>query len=417
MSNPLATAFKGKGLYPLLARVRSITRRYGPSGAKMARSLALLRETLAEFDCQATWPTTGVALARHRALAQQQHAAGIEIAVHGLVHADHTQLTLDEQLAHLRRARHLFEQAGIPVTGFRCPYLRWNDDTLTALRETGFGYDSSQSLFWELSAGLESDAYRRVLDFYRAQPAAERLSLPRLVDGLVRIPYALPDDEALVERLRLNDGQAMAEIWLDILRRTYDAGELFTIGLHPERAALCLTALRAVLRESRSLSPPVWIARLDEIAAWQRGLAQATFELKRADDGAFHLKVNGPPAASLCFPAGERRPIAKNPFILRAERRPVIGLALDSPPALGDFLRQQGYLFEIDADARDYSLYLHRAAFDARDERPLLAEIARSGRPLAHLGRWPGDAPSALSVTGDIDTFSLWDYGLRMWGR
>jgi peptidoglycan/xylan/chitin deacetylase (PgdA/CDA1 family) len=176
----------------------------------MDHALALLADILNSYDAKATLPATAVAVARHGEVASRHQGQSIELAIHGLVHIDHTQLSLDEQREQLGRARAIFAQAGIRATGFRCPYLRWNDDTLVVLSESGFAYDSSQALSWDVVDGRETGAYRRVLAFYGAEPAAEYPSLPRLAGDLVRIPYCVPDDEALVERLQLTDSAPMA---------------------------------------------------------------------------------------------------------------------------------------------------------------------------------------------------------------
>ena len=121
---------------------------------------------------------------RHSTVVKKYQAQGLEFAVHGLVHVEHTQLSLDDQRAHLNRARRIFEKAGLRIAGFRCPYLRWNADTLAALSECGFDYDSSQVLAWEVVDGFETAAYRRVLAFYGAQAAVDYPALPRLTgDG------------------------------------------------------------------------------------------------------------------------------------------------------------------------------------------------------------------------------------------
>jgi hypothetical protein len=425
---PISTAVKGKGTCVLLERARAIVGRYGLTSAKMEHALSLFANTLQQFECKATFPVTAVALARHSAITERYQAQGIEFAVHGLVHVDHTQLSLNDQRAHFRHARQIFERAGIHVTGFRCPYLRWNADTLTALSECGFTYDSSQALTWDVAGDFETDAYRHVLAFYGAQAAADCPSLPRLTDDVVRIPYCLPDDEALVERLQLTDSGAMTEIWLEMLHRIHDAGELFTLGLHPERIVPCQEALRAVLKRARSFSPAVWIARLDELATWWQALGEATFEVTQEVDGRSQLALKAPPEATVLIRAIEveaptqpwahdYQRVPTNSFSFRGNRRPFIGLAPDSSPALRSFLRQQGYLVEIGADAQSYPFYIHRTGFTPHDERSLLAEIEKGDWPLVRLARWPGGAQSALCVTGDIDAFTLWDYGLRAWGR
>ncbi|HSQ18462.1 MAG TPA: polysaccharide deacetylase family protein, partial [Anaerolineales bacterium] len=268
MSNPLLIAAKGKGFLPMLARGRVIASRYGLTPGKMEAALATLTDTLGQYACSATLPVTASALLSNPTAIKKNSLQGMELAIHGLHHLDYSKLSLEHQLKHLNRAREIFQRLGTPVAGFRCPYLRWNGDTLTALKEAGFAYDSSQALSWDVVDGLSTDAYRRALDFYGAQSVNKYPALPSWSDNLVRIPYSLPDDEALVDRLHITDADLMADIWLAMLDRAYHAGELFTLGLHPERAAVCQAALRAVLVKARSLSPSVWVARLDEIAVW-----------------------------------------------------------------------------------------------------------------------------------------------------
>jgi hypothetical protein len=322
----------------------------------------------------------------------------------------------------------LFEQAGIRATGFRCPYLRWNADLLAALGDCGFAYDGSQALAWDVVDGHKTDSYRHVLSFYGARSATDYPALPRITGDLVRVPYCLPDDEALVERLRLTESESMSEIWLEMLAHIHQAGELFTLNLHPERAGLCQNALRATLQRASALSPAVWIARLDEIVSWWRALEQATFDVTQEKNDRFRLIVKAPPRTVILTRAVEveapTQPwacgyqyVSANELLFRAHKRPFVGVSPDTPPALRQFLQQQGYLVEASIDAQAYSFYLQRTSFGPEDERPLLQSIEQGDWPLVRLSRWPEGAQSALSVTGDIDAFALWDYGLRLGNR
>jgi peptidoglycan/xylan/chitin deacetylase (PgdA/CDA1 family) len=427
-TNFVAVAAKAKGPLALLKRARSITGRYGLTPAKMDRALRLFAQTVQKFDCGASFPLTAVVLSRNRSVIARYVDQNIEFAIHGYTHTDYSQLLPEEQSAHLDRARQTFAAAGMTATGFRCPYLRWSAATLSALRQQGLAYDSSQALAWDVLDGVGTNAYRRVLDFYGAQSATDYPALPQLVDGLVRIPYCLPDDEALVERLQWFDPEPMSRIWLAVLRRTYELGELFTVGLHPERISLCAGALETLLSEARSRSPTVWIARLDEIARWWRERAQATFQIVQEDGNSRRLTVNGPPgtvvlARSVTVEApaepwakGYRR-VGSGDFGFRADRYPFIGVSPDAPVALMDFLRQQGYLVVTSVDARSCSLYLSRTDFAPEDARPLLRRIEEGTWPLLRLARWPDGAQSALSITGDIDALTLWDYALRVFNK
>ncbi len=424
MNNPLAVAVKGKGLPNLLKRSLAIGRRYGLTSARMDRQLGIFTRVLEAFDCGATFPLTASTLARSRGRLEKYQDQGIEFAIHGYHHVDYSQLSLDQQTEHMIQARQAFEGDHLRCSGFRCPYLRWSPDTLKALSALGFSYDSSQALAWSVVDDFDTEAYRQALGFYRARSADDYPSLPRLTDGLLRIPYSLPDDEALVERFRLAEAGPMADLWLKVLQRSHELGEMFTLGLHPERITLCREALRAVLAKARSLSPSVWIARLDEIADWWRARAETTYRVTEAGEGSSRVTVDGPRGAvvlarglSVQAPTqpwnrGYRR-VQANDFVFQADRLPLIGVSPGSPDSLVSFLRQQGYLTARVADARSYAFYLDRTDFAAEDERPLLAQLEQETSPLIRLARWPDGTQSALSITGDIDAFTLWDFFLR----
>lgn len=425
MANPIAVALRGKGIMPMLQRFGAITGHYGLNAAKMESEAKPLVDALLAFGCAATLPVTAVPLARHPRLANKLQAQGIELAVHGLKHVDHTKIPVEVLVSDLQQARHIFSSAGIRTTGFRSPYLRWNADTLTALRTCRFTYDSSQALAWDVIGSLETAGYRHVLEFYGAQQTKKHMALPLLEDDLVRIPYCLPDDEALIERLRLQDSKAMAAIWLAMLEGAYAGGELFTLGLHPERAPACRNALWEVLEKARSLSPGVWIARLDEIDQWQRVLAQATFQAHQNEADGWRITVQAAADISLLVRAveiedpakpwaGKYRHISASEVGIHSKLRPWIGLAPDCPVAQQDFLKQQGYLTENSLYSDAYPFYLQQSAFNRDDERPLVAEIEAGDWPLVRIARWPGGAKAALAVTGDVDAFTLWDYAHRL---
>ena len=239
--------------------------------------------------------------------------------------------------------------------------------------------------------------YEHVLQFYDTAPAALYPALPRDDLGLIRIPYCLPDDEALVERLALEDTKGMQDIWLELLMRTHALGELCTIGLHPERIPNCELALSHVLAQAQRLSTRVWFARLDEIAWWWHARAEAQVITESYPNDELSVTVSGPPGITIL----SRNLIMLTPslkwnqvyqqvigdrVVLRASRRPFIGLSPGSAPYLGHFLRQQGYIVEIASHSGDHSLYLDRPEFTYPDERPLLTTIENGTFPLLRLG-------------------------------
>ncbi|MDM8519991.1 polysaccharide deacetylase family protein [Anaerolineales bacterium HSG6] len=425
--NPITLAIHGKGVRKAVERGLNIVGRYGFNTRKMDQSLNQFTNVLHRFDCNATFPITTVAARRHIELVKKYQDKGIEFAVHGLRHLDHSELDYEDQQSQLAQALQIFKQNTIQVQGFRGPYLRWNGDTLSVLRENGFIYDSSASLTWDVVGEYDTPSYQHVLQFYGARSATNYPSLPVLDNQVVRIPYSLPDDEALVERLDLPP-ESMKEVWLEILSRTHRLGEIFTIGLHPERIYFCQEALEAVLATVEKLEPAVWVARLDEIATWWSERTQTRVEITDIDHEEFRIDVSGPEGLTILARGvevnGPTEPwfrsydqIQTNEFNVIAQRRPFIGLDPHASPKLASFLRQQGYIIEYSTKRELYAYYFDQPQFVPRHKRFLLAQIEGTNFPLVRLSRWPNGTQSAISITGDIDALSVWDYFLRLFGR
>jgi hypothetical protein len=172
----------------------------------------------------------------------------------------------------------------------------------------------------------------------------------------------------------------------------------------------------------------VWIARLDEIAAWWRKRTEATIRVSDVSEDQLGLAVTGPRGITVLARAVQvdapitawadgYQQVEATTFMIRCPVRPLIGLSPASSPRLADFMQQQGYLIEISPARHRYSYYFDEADFTSEKERPLLDHIEQTNHPLVRLGRWPNGARSALAITGDIDALTLWDYGARLAGR
>jgi hypothetical protein len=74
-------------------------------------------------------------------------------------------------------------------------------------------------------------------------------------------------------------------------------------------------------------------------------------------------------------------------------------------------------LFQTSSEPDAHSLFIHRERFCSTDERELLLQLDSGNGPLLKIARWPGGKKSAFCVTGDIDAFTLMDYGLRVFGK
>ncbi len=424
----LGVALKGKGLKQLPHRVKDIGARYGLTSSAMQHALTHYQNVLANYGGMATFPVTAATIERNKGVIERYQCCQIEIAVHGYYHKDHSTLSADRLVAELDRARRLFAERQISVAGFRCPYLRHNDHLFDAVRRAGFLYDSSLSLAWNVLDGMETQGYLRSLEFYGAQRADDYPSLPWIEHGLIEIPYSLPDDEALWDRLRYARDAERSRPWLKILDESHRLGELFTLGLHPERIFLLESSLRTVLSKARRLQPAVWFARLDEIARWWQERNAARVEISSAANSVYTLTFQGPDGLTVLArgiePVSPSQPwdgpwqiLSGEQVVFRAHVRPFIGVSAQTDPAFVSFLRQQGFIVEVCADPAYTSMYFHRPGFQRRDERAILAEIESSDAPLVRFGRWPNGAKSALSISGDIDALTIKDFFLRFFGR
>jgi hypothetical protein len=427
--HPVGIATRGKGTWNTVRRAGAIGSRYGISAHRMERRLATMLGLVERHGCSATLPVPAAVVERHAPVVARYAAFGLEFAVHGLYHVDHTDLTAAEQRAQLALARRTMHKARVPVLGFRAPYLRVNDDTLDAIHANGFLYDASQAFHWDDGLGSRPGAYERALAFYGSQPAADHPVVPWRERGIIRIPYCLPDDEAVVDRLGLGPDR-IAAVWLEMLWATHRRGELFTLAVHPERIDACAAGVAAVLDAARGASPPVWMARHDEIARWWRDRTQSTVEVTDSDrPGWVRVSADGPGGLTLLARdvavAGRTEPWAGDTVrahgteaVVPAEpRRPFVGVHPDCPASVPGFLREQGYIVEAARSPDRHSVFVWRDRFEPEDRRPLLDEIEEASSPLLRLGRWPSGAASVLAVTGDVDALTIGDYAARLRGH
>ncbi len=109
--------------------------------------LPRLLELYSKYDVEATFFFTGHIVELMPELVDMVKANGHEIACHGYRHEDSyafDNLSLEKQVYYLKKAKKIIEDAaGERIYSFRGPEARINGDTVRALEETGFKYDSS----------------------------------------------------------------------------------------------------------------------------------------------------------------------------------------------------------------------------------------------------------------------------------
>jgi peptidoglycan/xylan/chitin deacetylase (PgdA/CDA1 family) len=422
---------KSRGSKNLLLRIIAILCRFGLTAKKFQGSLERYAAVTRSHGSIPTFAITAVVLRRHPEIIRELSEQGAEFAVHGYIHVDYRAISLKEQTRHFKNAIDVFRGCHVPFNGFRAPFLRINGTTPKVLDNLGFLYDSSHIICWDVldSTQYSKQAWReynRLLSFYMPRKAEEYLALPKFINSFIEIPVSIPDDEAIVDRLGVKDKKEISRIWLDILQRTYTRGELFTVQLHPERISLCENALLDILEQANQLTPPIWVATLREITEWWRDREKFTLEIDLRSDRKYNVKAACSERATLLLKnckanvpstewANGYRTISARNFILESPVRPVIGVSLGSSPAALEFLRTEGFVVEESNQPDHYGLYLNDLAkFEEADEKPLSEKIERLEAPLVRYWRWPDQARSAVSITGDIDSITLADFVLRV---
>jgi hypothetical protein len=326
----------------------------------------------------------------------------------------------------MERALKAFGGLGLSPEGFRCPYLRWNEDSFHVAGRLGLTYGSNRALAWDVLQPESVSprawaAYEKGLRLYGAGEAAQGVSLPSRVDGgLLDIPASLPDDEAMVDRLGIATAAQAAAIWMRTLEEVHRRGELLTLILHHERVAILGDALEAVLSAARGYQPTVWIAPLREVARWWSERLSWRLEVHPREDGTYQVIAPDAPGATVVVRGVQTEPAAvpwfgswqvvpASRFTIRSPRAPVV-LVEDCSAAPATFLQEEGFAVGEDSAGSDGLRIGGHAGFGAAEKRAMIDFIEDSDAPLVRLWRWPYGARCAMSVTGDVDAMTVLDF-------
>lgn len=408
----------------MVRRTGQIVTRFGIGPARMGRRFERFMDVLDEYDISPTFPITALPMSRHPAFAHRLLERGAELAVHAWSHIDLTDLDLEGQNTHMGRAIQLFREHQVPFTGFRAPYLHWNEDTMRAVENYNFDYSSNQTVFWNVidEGALTAEQSRglaRGKTFYGPVDADSVFVLPFRRRGFVEIPVSLPDDEILLDRMYIHDAAYLGDVWRGILDQSWQRGELFTLQLHPERIDFFAGALGDMLGEARNRKPGVWIATLDHIARWWRDKSSNRVEIVR-DGTKFRIDVRACPGSTVIVrEAGVEKTVEPGAFVFdTGGARPCAGIAPGADRGLVQSLVEMGYVIETGHEAENFAVYLGtREGGDVDTVRDCVRRINACSGPMIRFGTWPHGNRSALAVTGDIDALTLPDFVHRFRGE
>ena len=416
----------------LLHRAARLAARYGWTAGKASRRTVRFLEKAAAHRGAATLLVPGRVLDRYPGRVLEMREAGAEIAVHSYDHFDLSALDPAEMRAQWGRAAESFARWGIETHGFRCPYLGYSNEVRGSLPEGLFQYSSNRAIAWEPDfrglPGEIEDFFGTLNGFYRPLPSGSFVSLPWETPPVTEIPVTVPDDLQIADGLRLPQERVRGH-WTRVLERIFARGELFNLMFHPELLPVCEPALVGFLEDAGKLTPPVWFARLKDIADWWREKDAFSVEVDPAGEGLL-VRFRASARATILvrgFPGldGAARPWSGGYDRIFADRirvpsspRPFIGLGPDVSPEARSVLRRLGYVLETGGSARSNGIFLDGPTVAKLGTEVALAEyVEAQAAPLVRFWPWPDGHRCTVCLSGDLDALTLFDYASRFLTR
>jgi peptidoglycan/xylan/chitin deacetylase (PgdA/CDA1 family) len=421
-----------KGLVHSIERSAQVFYRYSFGRKRFSEMMNCLERNLGTEGIRVTFCITASLLDSHLPFLEMFKGLGHEFAAHGFFHTNMKKKSLDEQHQILSQSYSAFEKLKIEIYGFRCPYLSYNENTLTALKESQFMWTSNNVVFWDgfNAVGDRAREHIRKLELLYSTTSSERcISVPSRIGKLIDIPISAPDDEMLIERCRIRDREEIARIWKGVFSRINSRGELFHLLFHPERFRQIEEPLRATIAEARSQRSQVWFPTLNELTIWWGRRAAARWEVQEKN-GSLSIKFTGPQEATLLVksstanrsgqvcglytPAPERQAGQWRVIETDDGWKHVVVLSKRCSPEVERFLNEEGFITaRVDYPHRN-SLYIDGFESFAPEERRMLLDVVdNSNFPLLRLWRWPHGAQSAFTVSSDVDSIDIPDFFRR----
>ena len=431
----LRFVFRTKGFIGFFLRIGMLVRRFDLSGNKMKRAVSEIQQFGEKYSYKPALIIPSIVLRRYYSFFNLFSNNGLELCAHGYVHRDFKPLSLSEQVAQIGMAREIFNDFGLLVYGFRSPYLSRNCFTTEAIQKNNFLWESNETLIWTdylVSQEVKLSSLMRdaIHLLYSPLDAKENVLIPRLLGEVVGIPVTLPDDEMLIDRLGIANSDTIESIWATILEKTRERGGIFVLQLHPERFAICRDAMEGLLDRASCPEQGIWVTGMKEVAEWWKEKSQFEVGFRsvprkgywikcKCTDRAVILCRNHGSEASQTFLYRDYHTIKQREFFVASkELKPCIGVCPRCSEMLIDFLKDEGFAFEVSQDSSTYSLFLDGyEIFNRKDEHILLNMIEQSTNPIIRYWRWPQGKRSAFVTSHDLDCLTLTDFLLRSLGK
>ena len=219
------------GTVTTLRKMVRTLRRYGFMPYKMCENIRMYARILKRYNIIGTLFVPAKIVMEYKEIFKDDLFENIRIGVHGYMHIDYSKLTPIEQKEHFQKAREIFSSLGMNEVGFRAPYMRLNKEAVAILASLNYAFDSSSVFVYE-----KAITNKNVLKRIQADHNIVKRSscYPYVEDGIVRIPFILPDDEVLVDKLNYTPTR-IKSIWCDIINNIEKFGNIAVLQIHPHR--------------------------------------------------------------------------------------------------------------------------------------------------------------------------------------
>ncbi len=413
----------------LISRVSTILQRYSLSSRKFANAVIPMTELCLNSDVHPTFPSTATAVQRQPGLFRQIQTSGADLAIHGYRHLDYTLLDVSVVRAHYQEAINIFKENCIKFTGYRFPYLRRDNERIDLLADYNVQWDSSEVIAWPLInkenlTEIQWEAFQKILTTYEPKWIDETVSLPYFRENILEIPVSIPDDDILIERIKLST-EAISDIWQQMVKQTSQLNEMVILQLHPERYHCFSRPLQDVLGWLNS-DHTVWKASLSEIARWWKIKSHTKVEIQNHSKNVWLIQAKLKDKVSLLVrnlqvidnsrigPYSGFLTQQKEIFI-QSETKPVIGIHSKCDNWIKKHLTNDGFLVEVSDTESQYACFVGKNSI--KTTRQLIKYVNKCQKPLIQIWRWPDEKRYCFCVSGDIDGTTLIDFWDRIYGR
>ncbi|HYK91547.1 MAG TPA: polysaccharide deacetylase family protein [Acidobacteriota bacterium] len=182
------------------------------------------------------------------------------------------------------------------TVGFRSGYLRYPNELLRALEESGYTYDSSVSAQWVLTNFPHFGFRQRALGSERSQ--------------IVVVPVTMDDSKGELKTRDFLTSSTLDEavkVWMDVIEANRENNAVSCLLIHPTDATYKLDTERRLI--GACLGKDIWVGDVGSVAHFWRDRSRLHPEVRMGNDGNPTIMLN---LARKDLPSGQTLVIERN---------------------------------------------------------------------------------------------------------